>query len=119
MIIKQCYWQLYRAIDGHLPNNSYYGGNRIINIIISPFGYRTCRHFSRRWSHGRKRCWCIISKKYKLPFRYENSVGRYCHACGLSMDELKEEDYRDEAEADLRAEWCEDHPEDCECDEDV
>ena len=69
MIIKQCYWQLYRAIDGHLPNNSYYGGNRIINIIISPFGYRTCRHFSRRWSHGRKRCWCIISKKYKLPFR--------------------------------------------------
>ena len=107
MNIKQCYWQLYRAIDGHLPNNSYYGGNRIINIIIGPFGYRTCRHFGRRWMHGRKRCWCIISKKYKLPFRYEDSVGR-----------LKEDDYRDEAEADLRAQWCEDHPEDCECDED-
>jgi len=96
---------------------SYYGGNRIINMIISIFGYRTCRHFGNRWSHGRKTCWCIISKKYKLPFRYEDSVGRYCHPCGLSMDELKEEDYHDEAQSDLRADWCELHPEDCEEDE--
>tara|TARA_B100000470_G_C19780786_1_gene387576 strand:- start:614 stop:970 length:357 start_codon:yes stop_codon:yes gene_type:complete len=113
-VIESYYWRFYRRINEHLPNNNYYGGNRIINMIISPFGYRTCRHFGHRWSHGRKRCWCIISKKYKLPFRYEDSVGRYCHPCGLSMDELKEEDYRDEAEADARADWCELHPEDCE-----
>jgi hypothetical protein len=30
------------------------------------------------------------------------------------MDELKEEDYRDEAEADARTDWCELHPEECE-----
>jgi hypothetical protein len=33
------------------------------------------------------------------------------------MDELKEEDYRDEAEADARADWCELHPEECEEDD--
>ena len=77
-------------------NYSYYGGNRIINMIISIFGYRTCRHFGDRWSHGGKRCWCIISKKYKLPFRFESSVGRYCEPCGLEMDILKEDDYRDD-----------------------
>ena len=99
-------------------NYSYYGGNRIINMIISIFGYRTCRHFGNRWSHGGKRCWCIISKKYKLPFRFESSVGRYCEPCGLEMDILKEDDYRDEAQADAKADWCEAHPKDCECEED-
>tara|TARA_Y100001949_G_C15829708_1_gene261485 strand:- start:76 stop:183 length:108 start_codon:yes stop_codon:yes gene_type:complete len=33
------------------------------------------------------------------------------------MDELKEEDYRDEGLADAKADWCEAHPEDCECEE--
>ena len=36
--------QPHRTINGyHHINNSYYGGNRIINMIINPFGYRTCR----------------------------------------------------------------------------
>ena len=116
-VIESYYWRFYRRINEYLPNNNYYGGNRIINMIINPFGYRTCRCFGSRWSHGNRRCWCIIRKDHELRFRFEQSVGRYCEPCGLTMDELKEEDYRDEAEADARADWCELHPEECEEDD--
>ena len=104
-------------------SNSYYGGNKIINVILSPFGYRTCRHFGRTWCHldqGNERCLCIIRKDHEINYQFETSVGRYCDGCAQSMAELSEEDARDEAQADLKAEWCEAHPEDeeCKCEED-
>ena len=104
-------------------SNSYYGGNKIINVILSPFGYRTCRHFGRTWCHqdqGKERCLCVIRKDYMTNYQFLDNVGRYCEGCAKSMAELSEEDYRDEAQADLKAEWCEAHPEDeeCKCEED-
>ena len=104
-------------------SSSYYGGNKIINIILSPFGYRTCRHFGSKWAHlnkGKERCLCIIRKDYEINYQFLDCVGRYCDGCAQSMAELSEEDARDEARADLMADWCEAHPEDeeCQCEED-
>ena len=84
-----------------------YEGNRWMNMILYPFGLKTCRHFG-------KYCWAIIRKDHEINYQFEQSIGRYCDPCAQSMDELKGEDYRDEAEADLRADWCELHPEECE-----
>ena len=103
-----------------LQKDMYYGGNRIINAIVGPFGYRTCRHFGRTWCHldqGNERCLCIIRKDHEINYQFEQSVGRYCNECAQSMAELKEEDARDEAHDNARADWCEAHPEECEEDD--
>ena len=98
--------------------------HRIKALVLRPFGYKPCRCFGMEFhetlgiTNEEPMCYCFVKKNYTFKGRYKHfNDGRYCKGCAIAVDILTEEDMRQDAQEEMMGEYCAEHPEECECDE--